>query len=52
VCSNDDTSAYVLLYCPTCKCLIHPPFDGYVTTDYPREWEQMAGDRPQLTTDR
>lgn len=27
------------LYCPTCRCAISPPHDGYVyADDYPAEW--------------
>jgi hypothetical protein len=27
-----------MLYCPTCKCMVAPPHDGYVYLDYPKGW--------------
>lgn len=35
---------YKLLYCPTCRCLISPPCDGYDYGDYPASWLTLAED--------
>ena len=34
------------LYCPNCRCLVTPPYDGYVYLDYPKAWTRRAGEEP------
>lgn len=31
-----------MLYCPACRVLVTPPYDGYDYQDYPAEWLAVA----------
>ena len=35
-------TSWPFIYCPTCRCLIQPPHDGYAYDEYPAEWLAMA----------